>query len=118
MNNKLIKRRPNKLLTGRNNYYAFGDWLFNKNDAGEVTDRSLNNLSDSGQGFLSSIGTAVGKIGGGIISGGLQSNAGDFMTSLSSVASAIPGIGGFISAGLGLAGGAINRFYEIGRAHV
>lgn len=111
MNNKLIKRRPNKLLTGRNNYYAFGDWLFNKNDEGKVTDRSLNNLSNTGQGVLSATGTAIGQLGGGLIGGGLSSGVGNAVSSLSGIASTIPGIGGFLSAGLGLAGGAINRLF-------
>lgn len=111
MNNKLIKRRPNKLLTGRNNYYAWGDWLFNKDSEGNITDRSLDNLSNTGQGVLSATGTAIGQLGGGLIGGGLSSGVGNAVSSLSGIASAIPGIGGFISAGLGLAGGVINRFF-------
>lgn len=111
MNNKLIKRRPNKLLAGRNNYFAFGDFMFNKDKEGNVTDRSLDNLSGTGQGILSSAGTAIGQLGGGLIGGGLSSGVGNAVSSLSGIASAIPGVGGFISAGLGLAGGAINRLF-------
>lgn len=111
MNNKLIKRRPNKLLSGRNNYFAFGDFMFNKDEKGNVTDRSLDNLSNTGQGILSAAGTAIGQLGGGLIGGGLSSGVGNAVSSLSGIASAIPGIGGFISAGLGLAGGAINRLF-------
>lgn len=111
MNNKLIKRRPNKLLAGRNNYFAFGDFMFNKDKEGNVTDRSLDNLSGTGQGILSAAGTAIGQIGGGLIGGGLSSGVGNAVSSLSGIASAIPGIGGFLSAGLGLAGGVVNRFF-------
>ena len=111
MNNKLIKRRPNKLLSGRNNYFAFGDFMFNKDEKGNVTDRSLDNLSDTGQGIISATGTAIGQLGGGLIGGGLSSGVGNAVSSLSGIASTIPGIGGFLSAGLGLAGGVINKFF-------
>lgn len=111
MNNKLIKRRPNKLLAGRNNYFAFGDFMFNKDKEGNVTDRSLDNLSGTGQGILSAAGTTIGQLGGGLIGGGLSSGVGNAVSSLSGIASAIPGVGGFISAGLGLAGGVINRLF-------
>lgn len=111
MNNKLIKRRPNKLLAGRNNYFAFGDFMFNKDKKGNVTDRSLDNLSNTGQGIISATGTAIGQLGGGLIGGGLSSGVGNAVSSLSGIASAIPGIGGPLSAGLGLIGGAINRLF-------
>ena len=61
--------------------------------------------------LMSTIGAAVGNIGGGLIGGGLQSGAGNVLQGLSGVAAAIPGPWGAVaSAGLvGLLGGFINR---------
>lgn len=60
--------------------------------------------------LMSAAGTAVGQIGGGLIGGGLESDAGNFISGLSGIASAIPGPwGAAASAGLGLVGGFTNR---------
>lgn len=110
MANKLIKRRYNNLLTGRNHYFKFGDFLFKPGDNGVVTNRGLNNLSSLGSGLLGAAGSAVGQIGGGLIGGGLQSGAGDVLQGLSGIAAAIPGPWGAVaSAGLGVLGGLTNR---------
>lgn len=102
----------NKLLTGRNNYYAFGDFMFNKDKDGNVTNRSFGNMSDLGKGVVSAAGQAVGQIGGGLIGGGLQSGVGNVMQGLSSIASAIPGPWGAVaSSGLSLVGGLTNRMF-------
>lgn len=112
MANKLIKRRYNNLLTGRNHYFKFGDFLFKPDDNGTVTNRSLGNLSTLGSGLLSAAGAAAGQIGGGLIGGGLQSGAGSALQGLSDIAATIPGPWGTVaSAGLGVLGGLTNRTF-------
>lgn len=57
-------------------------------------------------------GAAVGGIGGGLLSDGMSSGAGNVLSGLSSVTSAIPGPWGAVaSAGLGLASGLANRMF-------
>lgn len=112
MANKLIKRRYNELLTARNHYFKFGDFLFKPGKSGKVTNRSLNNMSTFGEGITKAVGTATGQLGGGLIGGGLQSGVGKAFQGLSGVASAIPGPwGAAASAGLGILGGLANRMF-------
>lgn len=112
MANKLIKRRYNELLTARNHYFKFGDFLFKPGESGKVTNRSLNNMSTLGEGITKAVGTATGQLGGGLIGGGLQSGVGKAFQGLSGVASAIPGPwGAAASAGLGILGGLANRMF-------
>lgn len=112
MANKLTKRRYNELLTARNHYFKFGDFLFKPDKSGKVTNRSLNNMSTLGEGITKAVGTATGQLGGGLIGGGLQSGVGKAFQGLSGVASAIPGPwGAAASAGLGILGGLANRMF-------
>lgn len=112
MANKLTKRRYNELLTARNHYFKFGDFLFKPDESGKVTNRSLNNMSTLGEGITKAVGTATGQLGGGLIGGGLQSGVGKAFQGLSGVASAIPGPWGAVaSAGLGVLGGLTNRMF-------
>ena len=112
MANKLIKRRYNELLTARNHYFKFGDFLFKPDESGKVTNRSLNNMSTLGEGITKAVGTATGQLGGGLIGGGLQSGVGKAFQGLSGIASAIPGPWGAVaSAGLGILGGLSNRMF-------
>lgn len=112
MANKLIKRRYNELLTARNHYFKFGDFLFKPDKSGKVTNRSLNNMSTLGDGITKAVSTATGQLGGGLIGGGLQSGVGKAFQGLSGVASAIPGpLGAAASAGLGILGGLANRMF-------
>lgn len=112
MANKLIKRRYNELLTARNHYFKFGDFLFKPDKSGKVTNRSLNNMSTLGDGITKAVSTATGQLGGGLIGGGLQSGVGKAFQGLSGVASAIPGPwGAAASAGLGILGGLANRMF-------
>lgn len=98
----------NKLLTGRNHYFKFGDFLFKPNESGNITNRGINNLSGLGTGIIG----AAGQIGGGLIGGGYQSGAGNVLQGLSGIASAIPGPWGAVaSAGLGVLGGLTNRMF-------
>ena len=62
--------------------------------------------------LLSTAGSAIGSIGGGLLSGGMSSGAGNVLQGLSSVAAAIPGPWGAVaSAGLGVLGGLTNRMF-------
>ena len=65
---------------------------------------------------LGTIGTAVGQIGGGLIGGGLQSGAGNTISTIGGslgglVSTVNPLVGGIISAGTGLIGGLTNRAF-------
>lgn len=111
MDNKLIKRKYNNLLTGRNHYFRFGDFLFKPDKNGQVTNRGLGNMSDLGKGIMSAAGAAVGQVGGNLIGNSFQSGAGNMLQSLSGVASSVPGVGPFLSAGLGVFGGLANRAF-------
>ena len=69
-------------------------------------------LSSGMQGALGGLGSMVGQMAGGAISGGLESGAGNVISGLSSVASAIPGPWGAVaSAGLGVIGGLVNAAF-------
>ena len=74
------------------------------------------NLGSMAKSSLGSIGTAVGQIGGGLISGGLQSGAGNTISNIGGslgglVSTVNPLVGGIISAGTGLIGGLTNRMF-------
>lgn len=103
MNNKLIRKKPNKLLTYRRNYFQTGGNTEKNTTEKNTTGQALTNLGIS----------AAGQIGGAVLGGGYQTGVGNTVSGLSSLASqAIPGIGGAIaSAGLGVAGGLINRMF-------
>ena len=69
-------------------------------------------LSSGMQGTLGGLGSMVGQMAGSAISGGLESGAGNVISGLSSVASAIPGPWGAVaSAGLGVIGGVVNAAF-------
>lgn len=110
MANKLIKRKYNNLLSGRNNYYSLGSQL--KNAMFEDGKVGFNNMTKLGEGITKAVGTAVGQLGGQALSGGMSSGVGSAMSGLGSIASAIPGPWGAVaSAGLGLVGGVTNRMF-------
>lgn len=63
-------------------------------------------------GALNGLAGGLGNIAGGVIGGGMSSGVGSAMTSLSGLASAIPGPWGAVaSAGLGVLGGLTNRMF-------
>lgn len=102
MNNKLIRKKPNKLLTYRRNYFQTGGNTEKNTSEKNTPGQALTNLGIS----------AAGQIGGSLIGGGYNTGVGDTVSGLSSLGSAIPGIGGALtSAGLGVAGGLINRMF-------
>lgn len=68
--------------------------------------------TDLGKGITSAVGSAVGSIGGGLISNGMTSTAGNVIGGLQNIAGAIPGPWGAVtSAGLGVIGGLANRMF-------
>ena len=105
----------NKLLTARRNYYGLGSFmnsLAGNPQEGKLTSGAFKGMSSNLAGSLGGLGAAVGKVGGGLIGGGMTSGAGDVLSGLSSVASAIPGPWGAVaSAGLGLMSGLTNRAF-------
>lgn len=114
-------RKKDKLYTIKQpiNLYTNGSFLdiiSNKNRFSLGDTFSKANLGNMAKSSLGSIGTAVGQIGGGLISGGLQSGAGNSISniggSLGSLVSTVnPLVGGIISAGTGLIGGLTNRMF-------
>lgn len=105
----------NKLLTARRNYFDNGgattpqtgflglDW--------SNPFKGANGAAAKGK-LTSAAGAAIGGIGGGLLSGGMTSGAGNLLQRLSGVAAAIPGPWGAVaSAGLGLVGGLTNRMF-------
>lgn len=92
----------NKLLTGRRNYFLPGGPILRSNIP----------PTDLGKGITSAVGSAVGSIGGGLISNGMTSTAGNVIGGLQNIAGAIPGPWGAVtSAGLGVIGGLANRMF-------
>lgn len=74
------------------------------------------NLTDIAKGGIGALGSIVGQVGGNLIDGGLQSGAGNTISSIgSTVGSAIstvnPLVGGMVSVGSGLIGGLTNRIF-------
>ena len=62
--------------------------------------------------LVSAAGSAIGGIGGGLLSGGMTSTLGNVLSGLSGIAGAIPGPWGAVAgAGLGLVGGLANRMF-------
>ena len=96
------------------NQYGFGSFL-NNMESGKGLGKfgsEYSGLSKGMQGALGALGNMVGQVGGKAISGGMESGAGNVISGLSSVASAIPGPWGAVaSAGLGVVGGLVNRAF-------
>lgn len=115
MANKLTRKRPNRLLSGRNNYYSLGSFMNNiagNPQNGKLTTGAFKGMSTGTAAGLQAAGTAVGQLGGSLIGGGMTSGVGSALQGLSSIASAIPGPWGAVaSAGLGVLGGLTNRMF-------
>lgn len=95
----------NKIRKRRANYFDNGGFKWDKSLS---FGKNMGNAFDAGA-LNSAIGAAGSMVGQGI-SGGLSSGVGNAMQGLGSIASAIPGPWGAIAgAGLGIAGGLLNR---------
>lgn len=156
MANKLIKRRYNKLLSYRNNYFMLGSQM--QNDPYRLNGRystpaiidGMGGAQNPNQGYeapqlpptkqpglfgnlgatlkssfqsgaLNGAAGAIGGMAGNAIGGGLSSGAGNVISSIGNLASAIPGpLGAVASAGLQAVGGLVNRMFgsKINEANV
>lgn len=92
------------------------DSLTNGNGFSLKNTFSGQNLTDIAKGIIGALGSIVGQVGGNLIDGGLQSGAGNTISSIgSTVGSAIstvnPLVGGMVSVGSGLIGGLTNRMF-------
>lgn len=92
------------------------DSLTNGNGFSLKNTFSGQNLTDIAKGGIGALGSIVGQVGGNLIGGGLQSGAGNTISSIgSTVGSAIstvnPLVGGIVSVGSGLIGGLTNRMF-------
>lgn len=92
------------------------DSLTNGNGFSLKNTFSGQNLTDIAKGGIGALGSIVGQVGGNLIDGGLQSGAGNTISSIgSTVGSAIstvnPLVGGMVSVGSGLIGGLTNRMF-------
>lgn len=120
MANNINNRRYNKLLSYRNHYYGFGDFLNklvnniqgNPDKNGNITSGLFKGMSGASANLLGSATTAIGGIAGNALSGGLESGIGNAIGGLSNIASAIPGPWGAVAgAGLQVVGGLANRTF-------
>ena len=120
MTNKIGNKRYNKLLSYRNNYYNIGGALNklyntlsgNPDKNGNITTGAFKGMSTGAANMLGAATSAVGGVAGNLIGGGLSSNAGNVIGSLSNVASAIPGPWGQVAgAGFQVLGGLANRAF-------
>lgn len=92
------------------------DSLTNGNGFSLKNTFSGQNLTDIAKGGIGALGSIVGQVGGNLIGGGLQSGAGNTISSIgSTVGSAIstvnPLVGGMVSVGSGLIEGLTNRMF-------
>lgn len=121
MTTKLTKKKPNKLLSGRNNYFENGgqpnQGIFKQafDTLGKVVTNPQAAFTGIGpmalaQGISSGIGLAGQAIGNGI-SGGLQSGAGNVVNTVGDVVSGIPLIGGLAKGALNIIGGGVNALF-------
>lgn len=115
-------RKKDKLYTIKQpiNLYPNGgnllDSLTNGNGLSLKNTFSGQNLTDIAKGSIGILGSVLGQAGGNLIGGGLQSGAGNTISSVgSTVGSAIstvnPLLGGMVSMGSGLVGGLTNRMF-------
>lgn len=121
MANKLTRKRPNVLLTGRNNYFEDGgqpqQGVFKQafGTLGQAFTNPGAALGSIGpmalaQGISTGIGVAGQAIGNGI-SGGLSSGAGNIVNTVGDVVSGIPLIGGLAKGVLNVVGGGVNALF-------
>ena len=118
MANKLTRKKPNRLLTGRYNYFnnggpgvvrqAFGTLGQAITNPGQMFS-SLGALGPMmlAQGLSSATG-GLGKLGGDLISNGFKSTAGNIVTGIGDAVSGIPLVGGLAQGALNLVGGGVN----------
>lgn len=118
MAKRKVIRRSNRPFTYNPHYYNWGGDF--KNALREFFDLkdtfSGSNVADMLKAGASGIGSAVGNIAGGAISGGLKSGAGSAISNIGgtiggALSAVNPVLGGIVSAGTGIIGGLTNRMF-------
>lgn len=104
MTKRKVIRKSNRPFTYNPHYYSWGG------------DFSGGNVASMLKGGMAGIGSTVGKIAGGAISGGLETHAGSAISNIggavgSAISAVNPVIGGIVSAGTGIIGGLTNRMF-------
>ena len=118
---KIIRKSNRPLTINSPKYYAWGGDF--KAALGSGNTFNLKDTFSGGNvanmlkgGLAGGLGSAVGKIGGGLIGGDLESGAGSAISNIggtigSAVSTVNPLLGGIVSAGTGLVGGLVNRMF-------
>ena len=118
---KIIRKSNRPLTINSPKYYAWGGDF--KAALGSGNTFNLKDTFSGGNvanmlkgGLAGGLGSAVGKIGGGLIGGDLESGAGSAISNIggtigSAVSTVNPLLGGIVSVGTGLVGGLVNRMF-------
>lgn len=120
MTKRKVIRKSNRPFTYNPHYYSWGDDF--KNALGGVKPFDLKGTFSGGnvasmlKGGMAGIGSTVGNIAGGAISGGLETYAGSAISNIGgavggAISAVNPIIGGIVSAGTGIIGGLANRMF-------
>lgn len=118
MAKRKVIRRSNRPFTYNPHYYSWGgDFKNALSESFDLKDTfSGSNVADMLKAGASGIGSAVGNIAGGAISGGLKSGAGSAISNIGgtiggALSAVNPVLGGIVSAGTGIIGGLTNRMF-------
>lgn len=118
MAKRKVIRRSNRPFTYNPHYYSWGgDFKNALRESFDLKDTfSGSNVADMLKAGASGIGSAVGNIAGGAISGGLKSGAGSAISNIGgtiggALSAVNPVLGGIVSAGTGILGGLTNRMF-------
>lgn len=120
MTKRKVIRKSNRPFTYNPHYYSWGGDF--KNALGGVKPFDLKGTFSGGnaasmlKGGMAGIGSTVGNIAGGAISGGLETHAGSAISNIGgavggAISAVNPIIGGIVSAGTGIIGGLANRMF-------
>lgn len=118
MAKRKVIRRSNRPFTYNPHYYNWGgDFKNALSESFDLKDTfSGSNVAGMLKAGASGIGSAVGNIAGGAISGGLKSGAGSAISNIGgtiggALSAVNPVLGGIVSAGTGIIGGLTNRMF-------
>lgn len=118
MAKRKVIRRSNRPFTYNPHYYNWGgDFKNALRESFDLKDTfSGSNVADMLKAGASGIGSAVGNIAGGAISGRLKSGAGSAISNIGgtiggALSAVNPVLGGIVSAGTGIIGGLTNRMF-------
>lgn len=118
MAKRKVIRRSNRPFTYNPHYYNWGgDFKNALRESFDLKDTfSGSNVADMLEAGASGIGSAVGNIAGGAISGGLKSGAGSAISNIGgtiggALSAVNPVLGGIVSAGTGILGGLTNKMF-------